>query len=82
LDVLYLICMRLNTNLKSLLWDVDAKKLDAKKHADFLIARIADKGGMKELQWLKKKFGKNKIRSVVKKSRNVSRKTKVFWSVI
>ena len=74
--------MKLTLGVKNLLWDVDPKQLDEKKHANFLIARIADKGGFKEIVWLKKKFGIKKIRQVVKNSRNVSAKTKNFWSII
>ncbi len=74
--------MRLTQSLKNLFWDIDLKELDEKKHADFLVVRIADKGGLEEVSWLKKKFGKNKIKQIVRNSRNVSAKTKNFWQVI
>ena len=74
--------MKMNLALKNLFWDVDLKGLDEKKYANFLITRVADKGGLKEVSWLKKKFGKKRIKPTVKNSRNVSLKTKNFWSVI
>jgi hypothetical protein len=74
--------MRMGKTLKSLFWDVDVKQLDEKKQADFLIVRIAEKGGIKEVNWLKKKYNKSRIKRVVKNSRNVSAKTKNYWSVI
>lgn len=74
--------MRMSLALKNLFWDIDLKELDEKKHANFLISRIADKGGLKEVSWLKKKFGKERIKQAVKNSRNVSSKTKNFWSII
>lgn len=74
--------MNMNNALKNLFWDVDIKQLDPKKHANFLITRIAEKGGVKSVDWLKKTFGKSKIRQVVKSSKNVSAKTKNYWSVI
>lgn len=74
--------MILNQSLKNLFWDVDFRHLDEKKHAGFLITRVADKGGLKDVLWLKRKFGKNRIKRAVLSSRNVSAKTKNFWQVI
>jgi len=74
--------MRLSKNIQNLLWDVDVKTLNEKRHADFLIARVAEKGGTPEIIWLKRKFGLDKIRKVVRHSRNVSAQTKNFWSII
>lgn len=74
--------MRAGKNIKNLLWDVDVRALEEDKHADFLIKRIADKGGLKEAVWLKNRYGLKRIKQVVKKSRNVSDKTRNFWLII
>ena len=73
--------MILPNSVKKFFWDVDVKSV-GEKNRDFVVARVADKGGLGEARWLLKKFGKRTIRQVVGKSRNVSAKTKNFWATI
>lgn len=74
--------MKLTKHLKSVFWDVDVKQLNKAKHRSFIISRVAEKGSWSDLLWLKKIFGKNTIRATVRRSRNVSAKTKALWKVI
>jgi len=65
------------------LWDVpNPEKIDIKKYQSFIIARVAEKGGWDDIQWLKKTYGVAAIRRVVAKSRNVGKKTKNFWKIV
>lgn len=73
--------MMMSKSIKKLFWDTDTRGLD-KSANDFIITRVADKGGLSDAKWLIKKFGKKTIKRVVKHSRNVSLKTKNFWNVI
>jgi len=73
--------MKLPKHAKKLLWDVDTKKITP-RHQNFVITRLADKGGWSDFLWLKKTFGVKKIKQTVARSRNVSAKTKNFWKVL
>lgn len=68
-------------NFKKMFWDIDVKTLK-NKNSDFVITRLAEKGGLDAGRWLLKTFGKRKVKNIVKSSRNVSIKSKNFWSII
>ena len=64
-------------------WDVsNPAQLDVRKYRQFIITRIAEKGRWKDVQWMKKTYGVPLIKQTVKRSRNVSKKTKEYWKVI
>jgi len=71
--------MTFPAHVKTIFWDFDSRDLDAKKHGDFIISRVAEKGGESDIIWLRKIFPLAKIRRAVRTSRNVSKKTKNFW---
>jgi len=68
--------------VKRLFWDIEIKPADLKKSRNFIIERVAEKGGLDDYRWLVKTYGKSAILEVVKKSKNVSSKTKNFYQVI
>ena len=68
--------------VKKILWDVDHKTINRRKHKDFLIARIAEKGSWKDIIWLKNYYSLNSIKKTVAKSKNTSAKVKNFWKTI
>lgn len=68
-------------DFRKLFWDTNFKTLKD-KNSDFVITRLAEKGGLDAGRWLLKTFGKRKIKNIVKNSRNVSFKSKNFWSII
>lgn len=74
--------MILPKSIKKLFWDTDTRGLKKKKSSGFVISRVADKGGLADVKWLKKKFGKKAIKHAVAHSRNVSLKTKNFWNIV
>ncbi len=74
--------MNIPAHVRKILWDIEPASLHAKKHKSFLIARIAEKGTLADIQWLKKRFGLNAIRLVVQKNKNTSPRTKNFWKII
>jgi len=74
--------MKLPKKLQSIFWDVDLKEIVEKKHRNFLITRIAEKGRLSDVLWLKKRFSHSVIKRIVSKSKNTSNKTKNFWQTV
>lgn len=77
-----IIIMKIPKQLKPIFWDIDLQSIDVNKHQNFLIARIAEKGRWKDVQWLKKQFSLSDIKKIIKKSRSISDKTKNYWQTI
>jgi hypothetical protein len=67
--------------IKMVLWDVDTEELDLKKHWFFVIERIMVYGNENDVQWMLGTFSKEQLIKVVKKSRNLNRKTTNFWAL-
>lgn len=61
-------------------WDIDPQKAQPKKHSEYYIKRILEIGDKKSYNWLKIVFGKNKIKSVIKKN-NLSSKSQNYWEL-
>ncbi len=74
--------MQIPKHLTYILWDVDPKTLDSKRHGRFIITRVAEKGSLADIRWLQKNFGNPAIKKAVSASRNTSAKTKNFWRLI
>lgn len=66
----------------SLFWDVDPKKLDIKKDAEFIIGRVLDFGDLKEWKTIKKIYGLDKIRKAALKHPFESQRSANFWELI
>lgn len=64
---------------QSLFWDVDPKTIDPKKHAQYVIERIADFGYDREARWVLDFYGKTAVRNVIAKSRSIRPRTKALW---
>jgi len=65
-----------------LFWDIDPQKLDPEKHKQFIIERTLEKGGEDEIQWLFNNYNESTIKSALKTSVNITRKTAWLWSKI
>ncbi len=74
--------IKLPESYRIFFWDVDWS--DLKKNADhfvpFIIARLADKGDVEQVRWLKANFSIHEIVNSVKAFRFVSAKTLTYWS--
>jgi len=73
--------MEIPEYIKMVLWDVDTEELDLKKHWFFVIERIMVYGNENDVQWMLGTFSKEQLIKVVKKSRNLNRKTTNFWAL-
>ena len=62
-------------------WDVDWNDLNRhrKQYTSFIVSRLADKGDLEVISWLKSYFDVTEIAACVMQSRSVSRKTRLFW---
>jgi len=71
--------MEIPEYIKMVLWDVDTEEVDLQKHWFFIIERIMVYGNENDVQWMLGTFSKEQLIEVVKKSRNLNRKTANFW---
>lgn len=62
---------------KSLFWDV--AKVDPRKNREFIINRILNYGDEADIRWIKEKYGENKIKKALLKSRSLDNKSLSFW---
>ena len=69
------------TILKSILWDVDLEKIDLEKDKKLIIERILKYGVSEQVAWLLGNYSEKSIVEVVKKSRNIDRKTANYWAL-
>lgn len=67
---------------KQLFWDVDVKKLDEKKHAQFIIDRVLSFGDLEDYKAIKKHYGLRKIKQVAPRINYANKKSLYFWSNI
>ncbi|KKS95758.1 MAG: hypothetical protein UV73_C0014G0035 [Candidatus Gottesmanbacteria bacterium GW2011_GWA2_43_14] len=63
-------------------WDTDAKKLDPSQKPLYVINRLLDKGNLEAVRWVRRNFPEELIVESVKKMRDFSPWTAVFWSRI
>jgi len=66
----------------SLFWDADPKSIDVKKNARYVIERILEYGNENDVRWMFKNFELLQIKDILSESRNISRKSANFWSLI
>ena len=67
---------------KNIFWDVNFKKLDYQKNADFIIERVLNYGDEEDFQKIKKIYGISKIKEIARKTNYISKKNINFWSII
>lgn len=67
---------------QTLFWDVNPKKIDAKKNAQYVIERIADFGNDKEARWVLDYYDKPLLRKIIFKSRCLRPATKALWTLL
>jgi hypothetical protein len=67
--------------MKAFFWDVPFYTLSPKKHSKYIIERILRYGDLSDIGWLTKTYKKTMIKEICHKSKNLSNKTKNFWSI-
>ncbi|MDO8570255.1 MAG: hypothetical protein Q7R97_01570 [Candidatus Daviesbacteria bacterium] len=66
--------------LEKYFWDVKFNEIDPEENAQYVIARILQKGDEKAINWLFKNYSKELIKEVVVVRRGFSPKTANFWA--
>lgn len=67
----------------ALFWDVNPRKIDAEKHARYIIERILEFGKDEEVQWLFHYYSSLRIKQALEQSRGVLHdKSKALWSLV
>jgi hypothetical protein len=69
-------------DFKRYFWDVAFEELSWEKNQRFIVERLLNYGGLKEIKWLLSYAGNQFIKSVVKNSRNLNPKTMNYWNVM
>ncbi len=61
-----------------LFWDVES--LDEERHASFIIERVLDRGRLEDFRWLKKRYGEQKIKEVLRSRLfRLDKRSASFW---
>ena len=68
--------------LRPYFWDVDFEKLDQLTAANFILKRIIDRGGTRAWKWAQERYSLEQIKEMVTHTRDISRKSARFWSMI
>lgn len=64
---------------QTLFWDVDPRKIDAKRNAQYIIERILDFGRDIEVKWLWNFYDKRLLKKIVVGSKSLRPETKKLW---
>ena len=71
---------QLPESLRPYFWDIEFEELKTKKHAFLVIKRVLDRGNLRDIRWLVKTYGKDEIKKVVSKTKDLARPTGNFWA--
>jgi hypothetical protein len=66
--------------LSSLLWDTDMDKIDLRKNKRAIIERILVYGRTEHVQWMLNKYEEKDLIDIIKKSKNLDKKTRNYGS--
>ena len=67
--------------LKPFFWDVDIDRLHIKQHGNFIIERLLKFGRPEQVRWVLTHYPADAIIAAVKKSKNIDRKTALYWAL-
>lgn len=67
---------------RELFWDTDLTRLDPQENKQYIIERALELGDEKAVRWLFLNYARTDIKKVLRKSRNISRKSSYYWNLI
>jgi hypothetical protein len=70
----------LPAGVNGLFWDIDPRTLDLRRNARFIIGRVLDYGDAAAVNWLRRNYSEDEIRSVVAQARGLAHKTLAYWN--
>ncbi len=62
-----------------LFWDTNPRQLDLKRHADYIITRVLEKGDLDDWNWLRWTFGEARIAALLNQRRRLDPATVRLW---
>jgi hypothetical protein len=68
--------------LKPYFWDTDHAKVNARRHAVYIIERVLEYGDDRAIRWLQKNYSPEQIARVVRTSRVLSPNTANLWGLL
>jgi len=73
--------MKLPSYVKKYFWEIDADGLDYKRNSEYVASRILEYGDIEAGRWLLKNFDSQLIKDVILRRRDISLKSRIFWSL-
>lgn len=70
----------LPNRLKRYFWDTNSANIKAKDNANYIISRLLEYGDFAAVKWIFDHYSKKTITKTVQESRQLSSRTKTFWS--
>jgi hypothetical protein len=67
---------------RELFWDTDVTRLDLQENKQYIIERTLELGDEKAVEWLFSVYARRDIKKALQKSRNISRKSFQYWTLI
>jgi len=64
-----------------LFWDVDINMINMDKHKKLIVERTLRLGRPESINWLLNTYKENDIIEVIKKTKNINRKTANYWAI-
>ncbi len=68
--------------LKPFFWETDLERIDIRRHKTFIIERLLEFGDKPAVQWLFTTYSLSEIKGTLKKSRNISSKSRNYWDIV
>lgn len=69
-------------DLTSVIWDVDPKRLDEDRNADFIIGRVLEAGRPEQVAWIFRRYGEQRIARVAESRRAIPPRVRAAWTEI
>jgi hypothetical protein len=73
---------RLPDKFQKYFWDVAFDDLTIEKYPEFIAVRVLNYGDLDGIKWLLSWAGKDYIRKILNKNRNLNSKTRNYWQII
>lgn len=66
--------------IQTYFWDVDATALEVERDGEYIISRLLERGDSNAARWMRETYPRERIISVLTKSRELSAPSAYFWA--
>ena len=73
---------KLPESFRGYFWDVDFDTLHLEDAPLYVLKRVLDRGNIESIKWITRHYTKKDIRDIIVRSRDISRRTAIFWANI